>query len=344
MRRIILFTVLIISVLVIGFFAGTYYRGKNNLTTPKISTIIQRPLDKYTIDNLRASDIPVGKITIDNVISENEGSISYKFTFDFSPMLSEKQQTKTSGQIDVPNSLSTGENKYPLILMIRGYVDQESYKTGDGTRNAAKYFADNGFITVAPDFLGYGESDTEAGNIFEARFQTYTTVLELVKTIEENITLPWDHKNIFIWAHSNGGQIALTTLEVNGRVYPTVLWAPVSKPFPYSVLYYTDESEDKGKLIRSELAKFEALYNVELYSFENYLSYINAPLQIEQGTADEAVPLAWSKDLVAKLKDLEKDVTFYTYTGADHNLQPAWNTVVERDLKFYQSNLNKNVE
>jgi alpha-beta hydrolase superfamily lysophospholipase len=333
MKRAIFASLIVIILFVAGFLGGIFYSKK--IKSPNLITnvVVQRPLDKYTIENLSNTTVEAGTLEGGMKLSEADKYISYLINFNFKPDF--KNNKNISTLMNIPN----GQGPFPIVIMIRGYIDQKTYQSGDGTRNVAKYFAENGFITIAPDFLGYGDSDSEAGNIFEARFQTYTTVLALIKTINENFTFAWDHKNIFIWSHSNGGQIVLTTLEASGVNYPTVLWAPVSKPFPYSVLYYTDESEDKGRLIRSALAKFESLYDVELYSFDNYLNDINAPLQIEQGTADDAVPLSWSKDLLAKLKNLDKDVTLYTYQGADHNLQPAWNTVVEADLKFYKAHL-----
>src|SRR5690606_5347887 len=94
----------------------------------------------------------------------------------------------------------------------------------------------------------------------------------------------WNNDDVFIWAHSNGGQIALTTLEATGKMIPTSLWAPVTKPFPYSVLYYTDESADRGKFIRTELAKFEAIYNADQFAITDYVDRIKAPIQLHQGT------------------------------------------------------------
>jgi len=149
----------------------------------------------------------------------------------------------------------------------------------------------------------------------------------------------WDGENTFIWGHSNGGQIAITILEVTKKSIPATLWAPVTKPFPYSILYYTDESSDKGKFIRSELAEFEKLYDVEKYSLDNYITNIDAVLQIHQGTADDAVPADWTDGFVQDLEEEEIDVTYYKYQGADHNLRPSWDTVVERDYNFIVENL-----
>jgi uncharacterized protein len=146
------------------------------------------------------------------------------------------------------------------------------------------------------------------------------------------------HK-LFLWGHSNGGQIALSVLAISGRLIPTALWAPVSKPFPYSILYYSDDLDDRGKMIRKAVANFEREYNADEYSVTSYYALIQAPVQIHQGTADEAVPKAWSDQLVADLKQTLTGVIYHPYTGADHNLNPVWNTVVARDVAFFTDNL-----
>ena len=151
-----------------------------------------------------------------------------------------------------------------------------------------------------------------------------------------------DPDRISIWGHSNGGQIAITVAEILKYNYPTVLWAPVTKPFPYSILYYTDDSEDRGKLIRHELAEFEKNYDPDKYSLDLFLKQINAPLMLHQGTNDDAVPVKWSDNFIDKLNGLDKDITYYKYPGADHNLRPLdnWNLAIKRSLDFYQKNIN----
>ena len=56
----------------------------------------------------------------------------------------------------------------------------------------------------------------EAGNIFETRFQTYVTALNLLSSVSS--IGDWDRKNVFIWGHSNGGQVALKDLMACGRL------------------------------------------------------------------------------------------------------------------------------
>lgn len=352
MRSIFIIIPLLVISFLVGWFTYAYtHRTPATDIVKEGKEVIARPLEKYSIENLKKADWQTGKLTIEKQIADEKDYTSYLFLFEFNPEVTGKTKKKITGQINIPNM----GGPFPLILMFRGYVDQALYTTGTGTRPAAKYFAEHGFITIAPDFLGYADSDSESGNIFETRFQTYTTAISLLKTIEQMkkeksfIKVSSDvsdsqlitndlttYRSMFLWAHSNGGQIALTTLSVTGASYPTTLWAPASKPFPYVVLYYTDGSDDGGKFIRRELSKFEELYDVEKYTYMNYLDTINAPIQIHQGTADDAVPVLWSSELVAKLKQKEKDITYFTYPGADHNLRSVWDSVVEKDVKFFE--------
>ena len=302
--------------------------------------------EPYKIKNLKSSVFPDRGIGIIETLEEEENYTSYLFEHEFDPRVESEDLKTTTGRLTIPNE--TG--KFPIVLMIRGYVDQEIYETGIGTRNAANYFSENGFITVAPDYLGYAGSSIESDNIYETRFQTYTTTLSIISSLQSikelapNVAtgeVGWDGKNLFIWAHSNGGQIALTTLAVLENEIPTTLWAPVTKPFPYSILYYTDESIDGGRYIRQELAKLEDNYDTDEFNFTEYLEDLNAPLQIHQGTADDAVPYHWSSSFATRLENLEKEVEYFQYSGADHNLRPVWDTVVEKDLEFFTSYLKK---
>ncbi len=349
-KRLFIIFVLAVIFFLLGFFIHDFI--KKDSTSKTIANIIPlpKPFEKYSFDILSKSDIKSGKITIGDILEEKDNFTSYVFTFEFYPSPESKEIKKTTGMINIPK----GYSKHPIILMFRGYVDQKLYITGMGTKNASYFFADKGFITIAPDFLGYAGSDKEADNIFESRFQTYVTSIALLNTLKEipenemliTDSIPLVNKllnssDLFIWGHSNGGQIALTVLEITGKDISTVLWAPVSKPFPYSILYYTDESEDQGKLIRYELAKFEELYDTNQYSLLNYFDRINpnTKIQIHQGTYDDAVPVDWSNSLYKKLKDLNLNVDYFTYPGADHNLQPSWNFAIERSLIFFKSQI-----
>jgi len=299
-----------------------------------------RDFDKYSYSNLRKTKFESSQIKFGKVLSEGAGYVSRMFYFKVS-------NRKVSGLINIPTNRGT----FPVIVMIRGYVDLEIYQTGIGTQHGGEVLAQNGFITLAPDFLGYGESEMPFGSSMEERFLTYPTILTLIASIknlnqvlEENNyqDIKVDSEKIGIWAHSNGGQIALSVLEISGKDYPTVLWAPVSKPFPYSILYYTDEFDDNGRALRKVVSDFENTYECDKYSLTNYLNWIKSPIQLHQGGIDEAVPQKWSDNFVKELEKNKIDVEYFTYPNEDHNFSNgSWGTVIERTVGFYKNKFNK---
>lgn len=297
------------------------------------STDVERHLDQYSFSSLSSYQPPESPIKLLEVLAEEDKFISYLFSYQSAG------QTIT-GQINLPKDVDFP----PVIIMLRGFVPRDIYQTGVGTKNAAAFFAGNGFATVAPDFLSYGGSDSESEDIFVARFIKPLNVLDLIKSVEHYDKV--EGQKIGLWGHSNGGQISLSVLEITGRPLPTSLWAPVSKPFPFNILYYTYEYQDFGKGLRSQISQFESSYNASDYSVWENLKLINAPIILHQGGKDEAVPYHWSNQLVKELelvidKDIAQEfsIEYHQYPQADHNMKPDWNQVVTRDLEFFSTHL-----
>jgi dienelactone hydrolase len=331
-RKTIYYVLIALVFTLVGWFANTAYHLPRSAGNP-LSEIKPTPLDKYTIENLSKAKVDPAQIEIGKVLKDDPKFTSYEFFMTFDPSLSGKSTKKVSGMLNVPK----GDGPFPMVVLFRGFVDAETYFIGQGTKPAAEYFAQNGFVTIAPDFFGYADSDLQANDVFESRFQTVTTAMTVLKSASS--IQNWDGKNLFIWGHSNGGQIALTTLEITQASYPTVLWAPVSKPFPYSILYFTDSPGDYGKSLRKGLAAFEQDYDTDLYSIHKYFDRIKAPISLNQGAKDENVPQAWSDLLDKTLKDLNVDIKYNIYPGNDHNMRPNWNQAAANSLSFFQKHL-----
>ena len=153
------------------------------------------------------------------------------------------------------------------------------------------------------------------------------------------------NEQINIWAHSNGGQIALSVLEISQKNYPTTLWAPVTVGFPKSVFYYMDDYEkmdELGKEVYNTINNCCQNYACNKLSIDNYWKQIQAPIQVHQGLSDPLIPQSWSDNCVRELERLNKDITYHTYPNSDHNLKQDWDEVVEKDLDFFNTYNNKN--
>jgi hypothetical protein len=162
-------------------------------------------------------------------------------------------------------------------------------------------------------------------------------------------------EKVGLWGHSNGGQIALSLLEIVREPIPTVLWAPVAVGFPYSVLFFTDEEEDEGTKSRKFVSLLEEDYEADNFSHTKNLNLLagGVKIQIHHGVTDEAALVSWSDELVEKIerenegrreRDKEAEVievSYYRYREADHNLRPVWDEAVAKSGDFFEENMGK---
>lgn len=366
MKKIVFLIIGLVLTLVLGIGIGRYWLPYDSNSTLKSPFVFQEPekelpLKEYEFTALRQKEYKPNIIVIESEIESQDEYTSYVFSY--TPL-----GKKMTGQLNIPKNVATNT---PVIVMLRGYAPLSIYSTGLGTRNAAAALAKAGFVTIAPDFFGYGGSDPEPADSWQARFEKPVIVIELIETIKQSgIPLPEDkvHKtnSLGIWAHSNGGQIALSVLEITQSAIPTTLWAPVTAPFPYSVLFFSDEDDDEGKGMRFWVHQLEQDYELRNFSITQYLDGLRGPLQLHHGTADDAALKVWSDEFMTKIEKendrraylveqykesasesakaddplLEAiDITYWEYPGADHNLVPSWDTVVARDIVFFTNHL-----
>lgn len=343
-----------------GLFCGSWlmqtypdwYAFKTELLSPFVADKTPKalPLLKYSIPALATQDFAAESALQLLELQKTEPDFqSYTGSF-------MAEGKKISALINIPTTPATAKTGYPLLIMVRGYVPPENYLPGMGTKNAAEFFARQGFVTVAPDFLGYGSSDPDYVDTWESRFIKPMQLITLIKTLETYPALnasdsakPFivNPKIMGIWAHSNGGQITLTALEILQKPIPATFWAPVLAPFPYSLLYFSDENADEGKATRSWIAQFERDYDVFDFSLTQHLDLLHGEFNLHHGTADDSALKSWSDEFLVKVKAVnevrpkEDKIIFnyFSYPGANHNLQPGWDAAIARDLNYFKTQL-----
>ncbi len=297
---------------------------KKNLPSPETDQYSQ-----YSFEILAQKIFEPGVIKVGPATRKEKNFTTHVFTY--------QSDGKTiSGMINVP----AGQGKFPVIVLLRGYADQKTYHIGLGTERSANSLAEHGFLTLAPDFLGYGNSDFEDQNILLVRFYRPVEVLNLLASLA---SLPQaDSGKIGLWGHSNGGQIALSILEITGKPYPTSLWAPVSLGFPESVTVYLGEQEEVGNPVKERVEEFLKDNDPKKFSIAEYFHQIKAPFAVHQGAADELIKVEWTRSLVERLKKQGLAVDFFLYPRENHNFnlyQSTGDLLRQRDLDFFNKYL-----
>jgi dipeptidyl aminopeptidase/acylaminoacyl peptidase len=346
---------LILIALVISIL-GYFYINKENSMVSSSARLISGNKEtnknknigffaQYNFENLKKRKYKTSKITeigktlivdIARKALVKRGELAEKtFNFETQAIQFESNGKKISGMMNLP--VGYKNKKSPVVIMVRGFAENKGYYIGSGSWRAADELARNGYITVSLDFLGFGLSDNESRDILEARFEKPISVIDLIETVKKMKIV--DSEKIGIWAHSNGGQIAISVLEITGKNYPTVLWAPMTNPFPKSILEMIDDSSESSLKVKKKIEDFEADYDSKLYSIDNFYSWINSPILIHQGTEDVWCKIEWQEDLQKKLKTLEKDINLDIRQGSDHNLKQSWDEVIKMDVEFFNEKL-----
>ncbi len=293
-------------------------------------TATPHPLEPYTIEGLRERDYPGGTIEIQEEIAVTSAYTRYLIAYPSDGLT-------ITGILHLP--FGDGEEPYPVVILNHGYIPPERYVSGSDTWRPADYLARHGYLTLAPDFRGWGGSG-DGDNFF--RNGLVVDALNLVGSLP---SLPQaDVERVGMWGHSMGGGITVKAILIEPRIKAALLYASVSADSaenlekwpphppqedpPDDPLWYTyQEAITDPEFLR-------------LTSPINYFDLATAPVQIHQGLADTTTPPEWAEAIRDALVDADKEVEYYTYEGQGHAFQgQSWTLFLERMTDFFDRHL-----
>ena len=309
----------------------------------------QTPPDEihpYTINGLRERDYPGGEINTRWVMEQYAD-----FTQSYIDYPSDG--LTITGVMNVP----TGEGPFPVVILLHGFYNRDGYWSGLGTSQEATYFARHGYLTLAPDFRSWGQSESGL-NLFATGLTIDT--LNLVSSLS---SLPQaDVSRIYLFGHSMGGGVATKTLLVDDRIAAAVLYAPnsandadlIERWGPACLPGQSEAAGDKcnpAEVLPPEApqslqdAYFAAAYDpqaMQRIASIYHLEYITAPVQIHIGTADgaqlEQTPPEWSEYLYTALLAAGKDAEYFIYPGQGHFIGGQdWVSMMERAISLFEA-------
>lgn len=318
--------IIFIAVLVFVFL-GIFYFRLNNSPSSSSATKNSESLGKNAagtdaqdnsfIETLRNKTFKTSKVTIEQTLSDNSAYTSYEISY-------MSDNLKIYGVMNVP----TGNGPFPVIIMNHGYFNQSTFKSGDGTQSMAEILAQNGYITLASDYRGFGKSQDSPQTFRGGHRPDYAIdVLNLIASVKN--VKGADSSRIGMWGHSMGGEVSLRTAEATKALKAIVLWAPTSANAQDNANFY-------GRGRHGQSPSPASAPSVQGASPINYLQYINAPIGLHQGLSDTEVNPQWSRNLNEALKKAGKSVEYFEYPGQDHNFRNlGWDVIAPRTVAFF---------
>ncbi|HNS03469.1 MAG TPA: alpha/beta fold hydrolase [Anaerolineae bacterium] len=289
--------------------------------TPTVTpTPTPNPYLAYTVEGLRTRAYPGGEISITSYWEETDAFTRYYITYP-------SDDLTISGMMAVPK----GQGPFPVIILNHGYIPPSEYWTGADTYDASTYLASRGFLTISPDFRGWGRSDS-GENIFRTGL-----AIDVMNLISSLPSLPQaDPARVGIWGHSMGGGAVSWVMAVDPRVKASLLYAPVSADARDRRRFGGGSGNPSGD---DRLWSDDPTF-LDKISPINYFDAVSGVVQIHQGTADATTPPRWAEAIQRALQAAGKQVEYFSYEGQGHALRgDAWRAFMQRTADFFAANL-----
>lgn len=311
---------------------------------PSDPILVPHPMVDYTIKGLRRRTYPGGAIQVRSVLTATNSFTHYYIEYP-------SDDLTITGVMQVPH----GDGPFPVIILNHGYIPRDNYWSGADTWNAAQYLSRHGYLTIAPDFRSWGESD-EANSFFSTG-----QVIDTLNLVSSLSSIPEaDPERVGIWGHSMGGGVTTKAITIDPRIKAAVLYAPVSaddaevlarwgtgckggqpdgvtEECAGAEVITSDIDEQLHLAYRSALSDPEILYQV---SPINYFDTVVAPVQIHIGTADTTTPPEWSDAINRALQKAGKETEYFSYPGQGHSFEGEdWRLFMERVTQFFDHHL-----
>lgn len=253
---------------------------------------------------------------------------------------------KIYGLLTVPDGTKP-ENGWPVIIFNHGYVQPDIYKTAERYIAYVDGFARSGYIVFKPDYRGNGNSEGEPESTYYSPAYA-TDVLNALAAIKRYPDA--NPEKIGMWGHSMGGNIALRDIVVDTKdIKAAVIWGGVVGSYDdlmnnwqHKVTYQPTpldlalRNNHRKELLAQYGTPKENPAFWESIDPTFHLSDITTPVQLDVGSADEEVPIAFSQGLYDKLKGMGKTAEYYVYPGGDHNISaPNFDLAMRRSIDFF---------
>ena len=320
----------------------TLDKSKNpDQSTSNLKQVIAQT-DPLQISEMRKRSYPGSDITIGETLTPKKNYNQYIASY-------KSDGLKIYGLLTVPQG-DPPAGGWPAIIFNHGYIPPDQYQTTERYVAYVASFAQARYVVFKPDFRGNGNSEGQP----EGSYYSPGYTIDALNALSSIKKYPNVNGNkIGMWGHSMGGNVTLRSLVVSQDIKAAVIWGGVVGTYDdllnnwsRKVSYVPSQRElSLRNTNRANLLSKHGTPQTEpdfWHSIDpNYnLQYVQTPVQLNAGLADEEVPWQFSQELSDRLKTAGKTVEFYAYPGADHNISvPSFDLAMKNSLNFFNKYL-----
>ena len=300
-------------------------------THTSTATPIPHPME---IEAMRRGSYLGSDITLDK---ELERGVNYRRYYAWY----ESEGLRIYGLLTIP-LVQMPEGGYPAIVFLHGYIAPVEYRTLERYLAYTDWLSRNGYVVFKIDLRGHDRSEGIANGAYSEPGYT-VDVLNAVASLQQYPQVNAD--KIGLWGHSMGGFLALRAMVISKQIRAGVIWAGLVCDYPDMFYRWRPilSSSTPSPAFRGWRADWIEKYGTpgespefwQSISANSYLADLSGPLQLHHGTADTNVPLVFSEELAADVKDAGGAAELYLYEGDNHNLSNSFITAMNRTVNFF---------
>lgn len=280
-------------------------------------------LPAFWAQQFKGSELKLGQV-LSRGSSYTEYAVSYR-----------SNGFKITGTMHVPK----GNGPFPVVVLAHGYIDPKVYRTGQGLAREQVYLARKGFIAFHTDYRNHAGSDDDPNLMRRMRLGYTADVINAANAVKSSKLKIFDRERVSLLGRSMGGGIGYNALVSAPDLFDSaVLFAAVS----------SKAEENTNRWLRNDPVVRKQIFRTygtpesnpafwrELSAFTHF-DRVSDPVLVLHGTADDTCPIRWANQAVARLRALDKEVTYVKYSGAGHTFyDPVWTKSMQRTVAFFK--------
>jgi uncharacterized protein len=300
------------------------------LTPSPSSTSAPHPMD---IQAMRQRSYPGNEIVIEKELAKGINYRQYDAWY-------RSDGLKIYGLLTVPDAQPPAGG-FPALVFLHGYIEPTFYRTTEFYAAHVDFLARNGYVVFKIDLRGHDRSEGRADGGYASPGYT-VDVLNAVSSLQRLAQV--DPQKIGLWGHSMGGFLALRAMVISKQIKVGVIWAGLVCSHPDMIYRWGNDGYPLSTpaSLTGWQADWVARYGTPLenpqfwasISATSFLKDLSGPVQLQHGTADAVVPVAFSEELAAAVQRAGGKAELYTYPGEDHNLVKSFTIAMTRSLQF----------
>ncbi len=246
---------------------------------------------------------------------------------------------RITGIMNVPR----GRGPFPVVVLAHGYIDPDTYWSGQGFRREQDALARNGYVALHVDYRNHAGSTDDPDNDLTMRLGYAQDVLNAAVAVRSSDLRFIDGERIAVLGRSMGGSVTFNALVARPGIFDAaVVYASTSTD---AVDNFDRWQRDDDRLRRTIFrAHGSPSANPAFWrgiSAVNYVDRITEPVLMFHGARDESCPIRWARATSRALAAADVDVRLVEYPRAGHYMYGEWPDSMRRTLAFLDRHLER---